>query len=339
MMLLAGALLFLGTALLTLTLTRGVRSISLRFGLLDVPNQRSSHTTPVPRTGGLAIVASATGALLLLAARGIIGWHTVLAIVPPALLIAAVGLIDDVRGVPVWARLLAQTVAIVWFLIFMGGPPDFNIEWLEDNSLLKWTVVALALIWVVNMFNFMDGIDGLAASEAIFVGAGVMVIEFLTQPLGDSFWVTLVTVAAALGFLRWNWAPAKVFMGDSGSGFLGFMLGVLSVEAQFDGEMPLAVPIILLAVFLVDATVTLMRRVLRGDKWYAAHRSHAYQRLSRRLASHRTVTIGVLVVNAFWLLPLATLAALYPTRAFPLLLVAVVPFVGAALWLGAGQPD
>jgi Fuc2NAc and GlcNAc transferase len=197
----------------------------------------------------------------------------------------------------------------------------------------------LTLVWTTNLFNFMDGLDGIAGSEAVFVsGAGA----WLNWREGGALGLTAAMAclaATCLGFLRWNWPPARIFMGDVGSGFLGFSLAVLGLAASQQGMLPIEIWAILGAVFLVDATVTLVRRLARGDRWFEAHRTHAYQNLARRWKAHLPVTILVIMVDVFWLLPLAILAANFPPHALSLLAVALAPLIALVIACGAGTVE
>lgn len=331
---------FLAAAFVAGALTYWFRTIARRRGLLDVPNERSSHSVPIPRTGGAAIALTVLSSIAVLGISGLIPAAIALAIVPSGAAIALIGFVDDLRGLPSSVRFGVQTLAVVWFLAAIGGPPDFGWSWLEGSVAARWLAVSLGLLWLLNLFNFMDGIDGIAGSEAAFVSLALVAAGvFLAGHVGGVGLVCAVVAGAAAGFLRWNWPPASVFMGDAGSGLLGFLMGVMAVMAYSEWQIGPSVPVILLGVFAVDATVTLWRRLLRGDRWYAAHRSHAYQRLSRRLGSHRAATLRVLAVNLVWLAPLAFAAASWPRWAHVLTIVALAPLVVIALWLGAGASD
>jgi Fuc2NAc and GlcNAc transferase len=189
----------------------------------------------------------------------------------------------------------------------------------------------------------MDGIDGLAASQAIFMLlAAALLVLIGTQ--GDAagqpvFWWLPTLAAATLGFLLLNWPPARIFMGDAGSTYLGFMIAVLALATIGLGWLSLWQWLILAAVFATDATVTLCRRLLQRERLFEAHRRHAYQQLARRWQSHRRVTLGVILVNVVWLLPLALLAGWYPGTGPALALLAYAPLVVLALRAGAGAPE
>jgi Fuc2NAc and GlcNAc transferase len=330
----ANLILFTGLAALSAVLTHCVRLAAWRLALFDVPNQRSSHSRPTPRVGGVAIAGVVSFAILALALTGMLAPRIAWAVVPSGIAIAAVGFLDDVKGgVSAWVRLAIQMMSVAWFLVAIGGSPTFGVAALEASSVLGNTIVFVGLLWLLNLFNFMDGIDGIAGSESLFTALGLVGIIAMGFGHSDGASLPLIVAGASLGFLCWNWPPARVFMGDAGSGFLGFMMGVLVVLADVEWGLSPTVPLILLAVFIVDATVTLARRFIAGDKWYQAHRSHGYQRLSRRFKSHGVVTLGVVLVNVFWLLPFAIAAARWPERAIVFAAIASLPLVAASLWI------
>jgi len=165
-------------------------------------------------------------------------------------------------------------------------------------------LAAVYLVWMLNLYNFMDGIDGLASAEAICVCMGSCLVYGLTGHI-ELMWVAFILSAAVGGFLCWNFPPARIFMGDAGSGFLGLVLGVMRLAANWIAAELLWSWLILLGVFVVDATWTLIRRMLNGDKVYEAHRSHAYQYASRHYGSHKKVVVAVVCINILWLLPVA----------------------------------
>jgi Fuc2NAc and GlcNAc transferase len=189
------------------------------------------------------------------------------------------------------------------------------------------------------LFNFMDGIDGIVASEAIFISAAGGAVMWVRGDSPVLVTIALTFSAATLGFLFWNWPPAKIFMGDVGSGFLGFFIAVMALMASETDPAALFIWLILGGAFFADATVTLFRRVARRETLHQAHRAHAYQWLSRRWGSHRPVTLAVLAVNFFWLLPIALLAAWLPRQAIWLAIAALLPLMLLAAVIGAGRPE
>jgi Fuc2NAc and GlcNAc transferase len=199
-------------------------------------------------------------------------------------------------------------------------------------------LAVLGLAWLLNLFNFMDGIDGLAGLQAVCVSVGGACLAWLAGA-PDAGRAPLLLAAASAGFLVWNRPPARIFMGDVGSGFLGLMLGVLALDAARVRPGLLWGWAVLLAVFVADASVTLLRRALRGERLSAAHRSHAYQRLVRRWGGHRPVTVLVGAIDVLWLLPLALATVHWPAAAAALTALAYAPLLVGVWCLGAGRGE
>ena len=322
----------------SLVLTAWVRSLTLRHGLLDIPNARSSHVVPTPRGGGAAIVIVVGFALVLTSGVDPRFTAALLSITSGALLVAGIGFIDDRHGVPARIRFAVHSAAVMLLLGSTSSLGPLHVPGAEGNPVAQSIIAFVALVWLLNLFNFMDGIDGIAGVEAAAVSLGLAACLHIGGGADPVLRLCLVVAATTLGFLAWNWPPARIFMGDVGSGFLGFMLGALAVLADRSSTVTLWVPAILLAVFVVDATTTLLRRMWQRQRWYEAHRSHAYQILSRRFRGHLPVTLGVLLVNIFWLLPFAVVATLRPEAGAILALVAYAPLLALTLWAGAGKP-
>ncbi len=321
--------------MLSMAITGLVRVYARRVNLLDVPNQRSSHEVSTPTGGGLSIVLVFLGASAVLWAAGRLEPRTALALLLGGGLIAAVGLADDHSHVSSGWRLLVQVLAATLVVTLLGGLPEIQLgRSAVDLGIAGDLLAIFFMVWFTNAFNFMDGIDGIASSEAAFIALGALAVS--TAGSVDGILLG-VLAATSLGFLAWNWPPAKIFLGDVGSAFLGFILIALAIRASAVASIwPW---LILGGVFIVDATVTLLTRMLRGETWWAAHRSHAYQKASRRYGSHLRVTIGVLAVNLIWLLPVAIVAARLPHHGWWITVAAWIPLVGLSLWLGAGRPD
>jgi Fuc2NAc and GlcNAc transferase len=328
----------LATFLLTLCLTHGARRYALRHGVLDVPNDRSSHSTPTPSGGGIAVVASTLAAASFLAWRGEAGLPLCLALCGGGLLVAALGFMDDRHPLPAGVRLSAHLAAALWALYWLGGLPPLRVG--HTTVHFGWSgyvLGALGIGWTVNLFNFMDGIDGIAASEGAFIVWAGALVAALSGDCTGSCAMGLVVGAACCGFLRWNWPPAKIFMGDVGSGYLGYLIAVLAIASAHENPVALLVWAILGGFFFVDATVTLVRRLLRGERVNQAHRTHAYQWLARRWMSHRAATGAVMVVNVGWLLPCALVASFYPALAMWAVIGGLAPIVVLVLLAGAGR--
>jgi UDP-N-acetylmuramyl pentapeptide phosphotransferase/UDP-N-acetylglucosamine-1-phosphate transferase len=255
-----------------------VLSWLLRRGRLpmDHPNERSLHATPTPRIGGLGIMAG-VGVASLWLAGGLL--QPVLPVVLAAFALAVLSVLDDVRGLPVALRFLAHFVAAAACLLALG---------LGGWALLAGT---LAVVWVTNLYNFMDGSDGLAGGMAAIGFAALALAAWLGDATGLAVFCAAIA-AAALAFLRFNFPPARVFMGDAGSIPLGFMAATLGIVGAMQQVWPWLFPLLVFSPFIVDASVTLTRRALRGEKIWRAHRSHYYQRVVLLGASHRQLAVA-----------------------------------------------
>lgn len=319
-------------------MTGWMRRYALARDVLDLPNSRSSHKVPVPRGGGVAIVVSCSIAMLALAAAGWLPREQLWAMLGAGGLVALVGLLDDHRSVSARWRLLVHFLAASWGLFWLNGWPDLFL--FGERIQLGWVWLPLGLVylvWLLNLYNFMDGIDGIAGIEAVGVCLAGALFYVL---LGD--WqlalLPLVVAMACGGFLVWNFPPARIFMGDAGSGYVGILLGLLSLQAALFDPRLLWAWLIMLGVFIVDATLTLLRRLLRGEPIYQAHRSHAYQFASREFGAHLPVTLAVAIINICWLLPLS-LWVLAGADGLSILLLAYAPLVFLAVRFRAGLAE
>ncbi|WP_085717221.1 glycosyltransferase family 4 protein [Pseudomonas sp. B28(2017)] len=317
--------------------TGALRKYALARSLIDIPNARSSHSVPTPRGGGVAIVLSFLIALPALAWIDAVAWPMALALLGAGGWIAIIGFLDDHGHIAARWRLLAHFGGAIWALFWIGGMApislfghEFSLGW------LGYVIGAFYLVWMLNLYNFMDGIDGLASVEAICACVGACLVYWISGHTSLAI-ASLVLAMAVLGFLVWNFPPAKIFMGDAGSGFLGIVLAVMSLYAAWTNPLFLWAWLILLGVFIVDATFTLIRRLLRGDKVYEAHRSHGYQYASRKYGSHRIVTLAIAAINLLWLVPVAILVVMQYLDGVAGLVLAYVPLVLLAFKFHAGE--
>ncbi|MNJ19952.1 glycosyltransferase family 4 protein [Pseudomonas alkylphenolica] len=316
--------------------TLGLRRYALSKRLMDIPNERSAHSVPTPRGGGVAIVGAFLLTLPVLAELDLLGTVALYSLLGSGLLIAVIGFVDDHGHIAARWRLLGHFIAAAWALFWLNGLA--SIELLDTTIDLGWFGHLLALIylvWMLNLYNFMDGIDGLASAEAISCCLGMCLVYWFSGNV-ELVWAPLTLVAAVVGFLWWNFPPARIFMGDAGSGFLGLILGVFSLAAAWQKPELLWSWIILLGVFIVDATWTLARRLIRGDRVYQAHSSHGYQHAARRFG-HKKVTLAVVAINVGFLFPVSMLVALSLLDAVVGLLIAFVPLIFIGYLLGAGK--
>ena len=317
-----------------------------KWDLIDIPNHRSSHISPTPSGGGIGLVlaGSFAGLYLLLTQKLSFQNGVVLSI---SCILAGVGLLDDLKPMPASWRLGIQTLMAASLLLVLGGVSEmqrFADAWL--SRILIYAFLLLVVVWWINLFNFMDGIDGLAAAQTLFMllAASTLLVWSRSGLLADPTLIWMLCIAGATGgFLILNWAPAKIFMGDVGSIYLSFMVlsfGLLSIRNEL---MPvstgLAMWAILGATFATDATITLITRILTTKRWYEAHRTHVYQRLARRLGAHRSVTYLYTAINVLWLLPVAVVCLHIPQFAVVWAVLAYLPLIVLAVMLGAGRPD
>lgn len=320
---------------LSWVMTGGMRRYALQHNMMDLPNQRSSHCVPTPRGGGMAIVVSFLVALLVAWLMSWLPTAANVAFLGAGCLVALIGFLDDRGHIPAGWRLLVHFCAAAWGLYWLGGLPVLSVGGAKLE--LGWLGIALGLlylVWLLNLYNFMDGIDGIAGIEAVTTCLAVVLICLLMDNEKAALAPALLGLAAA-GFLLWNFPPAKIFMGDAGSGFLGLMLGLISVQMAWLEPMMFWVWLILLGVFLVDASVTLLRRLMRGERVYQAHRDHAYQHAASQYGRHLPVTLAVAAINLFWLMPLA-IWAVAGGNIWLILLLAYLPLVCLALKYRAG---
>ena len=306
---------FSGLALLSCAGTKLYINYARRKAILDIPNERSSHTLPTPRGGGVVFVALFLAVILLCPfffPREASLW---LALSGGGLAVAAVGWIDDRKTLPAWQRLGVHSMAVLWVLYHLGGMPSLSLGFASlPLGYIGHVLAFIGGVWMINLYNFMDGIDGLAAGEAVLVASAG---AFLTKGSPVSF-ALFALAASVLGFLIWNWSPAKVFMGDAGSGFLGFAFFCFALYTENTNAMPLLTWAVLVSVFAVDATLTLVMRARQRKHLSEAHRDHLYQQFIKAGYPHAAVTGTVLLVT------FALSAAVWFLRPFPLLLFAGV---------------
>ncbi|HAM99603.1 MAG TPA: glycosyl transferase [Marinilabiliales bacterium] len=298
---------------LSLGLTYLVRQLALKKNIIDNPNERSSHTVPTPRGGGVAIVLTWFGGLTYLFLHKQIETNLFFALLSGVVL-ALVSLLDDVFDLKPKVRILAQAISALGALYFLGGfqfSPNFHspiVFWLLNIG------VFIGIIWFINLFNFLDGIDAYASQEAILVSLGIFFI--VGQPI---LWVLMASVA---GFLVWNWPKAKIFMGDVGSTQLGFVLVVFGIYFHNQQSFNITNWLLLTSLFWFDATLTLYRRWRNKERLSVAHRKHAYQRLAQGGFSHLKVDLLAIGTNVF-LIGLVLLNHYYLKQGIVLLLIVI----------------
>jgi UDP-N-acetylmuramyl pentapeptide phosphotransferase/UDP-N-acetylglucosamine-1-phosphate transferase len=279
-----------------------IRKIAIHKSIMDIPNDRSSHSIPTPRGGGLALAISwFLGITVAYLSNKISSdfFFAMLSGIPLTL----TGFLDDIFNLSPKVRFMVQFLCAVLAVYFLNGLQVINLGFFSVNStLILSSAAVLAIVWSTNLFNFLDGIDGYIGSESIFLGVSIYLLT--SDKIG------LIVAASALGFLLWNWQKAKIFMGDVGSTLLGFTFAVWAIFHQNTNQLSLPVWLILTSVFWFDASVTLFRRFLNREKLSNAHRKHAYQRIVQYGFSHQKTTLWALAINLTGL-GLAWLANIY----------------------------
>ncbi|SEQ32572.1 Fuc2NAc and GlcNAc transferase [Devosia sp. YR412] len=311
--------------MISLTGTHLLIRLAPRLRLVQVPNGRSSHIKPTPSGGGLAIAIAVVACGIILMVLMPLYWLWLLL----GAAIAALGFSDDAFDLSAALRFIVQIAIIaiaIWVSDVPGVPLPLGFQ-LAGPAL--GVVLVVAGVWWINLFNFMDGIDGLAGSQALLILAGAMGLWLWSdsRALSEPMWIlAAVTLAATAGFLLLNWPPARIFMGDAGSNFLSFIMLAVMLTMIESGVISYAGALALASVFISDATVTVVRRILQGERPWSAHRSHAYQKLSRRLG-HRSVTIAYAVTTLLWAMPLAFSAIQWPNLEWLFVAVAFLPLL------------
>ncbi|MFT6310508.1 MAG: Fuc2NAc and GlcNAc transferase [Porticoccus sp.] len=316
------------TAVTAFTLTGAVLWLAKKGALLDVPNYRSAHTVPTPRGGGIAFVIVITAALTALLAAGYYSLELMLPLIVCSLAIAILGLWDDISNLSAKFRLLLQFCISIAFILALPVIPLLNVGGYFLPVELCAPFYVVVMVWLTNLYNFMDGIDGIAISQAL-TGAAIAMLILVVS--GNSYWILAFACifGSSLGFLPWNWPSAKIFMGDVGSSYLGFIFACLMLLSA--GEIGIWTWFIILGLFIADTCVTLSVRVLAKQNVFDAHQSHIYQQLARYLDSHQKVCYWLLLVSAVWLLPLALIASSFNANAWLICILAYLPMLYIAL--------
>jgi Fuc2NAc and GlcNAc transferase len=308
------------TIVLSWLLTGLATWYATRFELLDQPGERHSHRHATPRGGGAGLVLTLVAATVWIGAAGVpVYWQS--CVLPGAVILGLMGWWDDHRSLSVCLRFLVQ-LAVTVFLLACAT----RNGWI--GGVIPMVVAGLFIIWMTNLYNFMDGSNGMAGLQGVFGGC---VLAGLFAHAGDNAatLLGLLLAAACVGFLPWNLGQARVFMGDVGSLVLGFSFGAVLVYGVGSGAFAMPVGLLVMLLFLTDSTWTLLARVLRGERWYNAHRQHLYQRLIAHGWSHGRVALSYQAINLALILPGIGVAVRYPALAWPVVLFLILIF-----WVG-----
>lgn len=285
-----------------------------RSGMMDIPGERHSHTETTPRGGGLGIVIGLLLASFVFPAPVELPGFWATCLLPGFLALALVGFLDDRVSLSVVFRLFVQLAASMYLLACAWNSGWISPAWLQDSwfwGICVWLALTILLVWMTNLYNFMDGSNGMAAMQALFVS---VVLTVLFYQAGDIRAALLAAslAAASLGFLPWNLGQARVFMGDVGSISLGFMIAALLFFGVVRGDFPVSVAWLVMLVFVCDSSLTLMTRVIRREQWYTPHKQHIYQRLIANGWSHTNVMWLYQLINILLVVPGIVVAVNYP---------------------------
>ena len=307
---------------------------ALRFKIVAIPNERSLHKKVTPRGGGVIIAIVFLAFLLVYYITRQIILAEFLVLFGGALIMTVTGFLDDILELKASIRFMIQLFAVGWGLYWIGGIPSATFfERLFVLYAIANAITVVALVWFINSFNFIDGIDGLATSSAVFFSltTGGYFLWQGIEPYGSLF---IILAACSLAFLCFNWSPAKMFLGDAGSNFFGYLFGTMILITVKNGNLSIWTWLIILAYLITDTTTTTFLRLCLVKGWYQTHRSHAYQNLARVLDNHKFVTYLITGINVFYLLPLAYLSIQYQQHAWLAFAASVIPILGFVLKYG-----
>lgn len=326
---------FMATMLVFMTSLIGVylyRILSVRITIIAIPNRRSLHESPMPTSGGVIF------AIVFIICLTILWWLNKLSddlffvLGMGSTVAVSFGFLDDMFEIGVKLKLIGQFILSCWVLFWFYDGLLISVGWLP--SLIAIPITLLFLVWIINAYNFMDGIDGMAVSGAVFVSATMIWVLLWTRPESEFIMVLVLLLASSSAFMLFNWPPASIFMGDAGSVFLGYLFGSLILVTVMVGDVTIWTWLVVLGYFFADTSVTQIMRVILVKKWYLAHRSHAYQNLARITGSHLKVTSGVVLYNLIWILPLTFWSALSPETSLYAVVLAVFPGILVAYRYG-----
>lgn len=304
------------------------------LGIIDRPNERSAHDKPTVVGAGVGVVLGVSVAIIGLDSQGVVVWHLPWLLMAMLFVLTAVGLIDDRYNLSSRSRLTVYFLAAAAVVSFEFSDIFGTEALLSAPSILLAGLTIIALVWMINLYNFMDGLDGFAISQCLVVCTGLGLLALL-GPATDAAlaYQCFALASAAAGLFIFNWPPARVFMGDAGAVPIGFLLGVLGLAAYRSDAALAAAWLILMMPFLVDATLTLMIRALAGHPPHIAHADHLYQRLARKTGSALPVNLGLLMLQAVWQFPLAMLAIYSPFWMLFSVIFSAIPTLLLLVWL------
>ena len=323
MMVISTVLVVLFTFLLSVIATHYYRRLAISKDIIANPNNRTLHDQPVPRGGGIVFSTLFVLAVFLLGILHIISYEMLMVIGVGGLIATLFGFIDDVFDIRASIKFIIQSILAWWVLFWFNGGALTTLVWLPFH--LSWFVSWFLLVWMINLFNFMDGVDGMAISGTVFVAMALIVVLLMTGDFSSLVILFSLLVLSCSGFLLYNWPPASIFMGDSGSVFLGYLFGALIIKTTMTGDISIWTWIVVFGYFFADTNLTILLRILLVKQWYHAHKSHGYQNLARILKSHAKITGAIQIYHYLYLFPLAVWSVLKPDWGPVAAIMAIMP--------------
>jgi Fuc2NAc and GlcNAc transferase len=306
--------------------------VAIKVGILATPNNRTSHEISKPSGGGIVFSIIFLLCIFVMWLLRLLSEELMIILGVGGFFATLLGFLDDKNNIRAKNKLILQIILSLFAIFFLEGGPLVSFDIMPE--ILAVILSILFLVWVINAYNFMDGIDGMASSGAIFSSFLIAITVSLSGNLTDIALLLFLLATIISAFLTFNWPPAKIFMGDAGSVFLGYIFGVLTLYTSINNEVSFFTWMIAFSYFIADTSVTQFLRLILVKKWYLPHRSHAYQNIARITKSHLKPTFGVILYNIFWALPLGIWSVLDPEKALLCVCFAITPGIFIAYFYG-----
>ena len=295
-------------------------------------NFRTLHEYPTPKGGGIVFSIIYIFIVFFNFLMDQLSYEFFMILCLGGAVVTTFGFIDDVKNINARKKLMVQILLSCWIIYWIG---DIDLLFLyKIPYIVELGLLFFFLIWFMNAYNFIDGIDGMAASSAVFTSSTLALVLMLTNPENDIIFLFIYLAVVVGGFLFFNWPKASIFMGDAGSVFLGYTFGSLLLISMIRDELSVWTWLVVFGYYFADTTFTQIARVILVKKWYLSHRSHAYQNLARITGSHLKVTVGVVLYNVVWILPLTLWSAMKPETALIAVVLAITPGLVVAFKFG-----
>ncbi len=308
------------------------KKIAVYYDILANPNYRTLHESPTPRGGGLIFSLLFVFSVLILYSVNELSNQIFYIFGIGGFIATSFGFIDDIKNMRAKTKLIIQLFLSIWTIYWLDSSELLPLDWMPVFMIIPF--ILFFMVWIMNAYNFMDGIDGMAASGAIFISSTLAIVLFLTNGSVEIIDIFILIAITVSGFILFNWPPATIFMGDAGSIFLGYIFGSLLLFTVFNNDISVWSWLTVFGYFFADTTVTQIMRVILVKKWYLPHRSHAYQNLARIKNSHLKVTGGVTVYNLVWVFPLTLWSSLQPEMGFTAATLSIAPALVVAYKYG-----